>query len=208
MIRLSALGDSFVEGRGDPGPAGTWYGWVPRLAGLLAVPERRVRNLGTYQATTQQVVERQLPRALADKSPVIGVVAGVNDLVGDFVPDRFRDNLSTIFGRLAGADTLVFTATYADIPANLPVPEAFRALLRERFALANEMLRTVTAATGTLCVDVAADAEWSRPGMWSQDGLHPSAQGHQRFAESVAELIGQAATGAPYAPRCREEGRT
>ncbi|OEV12436.1 SGNH/GDSL hydrolase family protein [Streptomyces nanshensis] len=208
MIRLNALGDSFVEGRGATGPAGAWYGWVPRLAGLLDVPEGRVRNLGTYQATTQQVVEEQLPRALADKSPVIGVVAGVNDLVGDFAPDRFRDNLATIFGQLAGADTLVFTADYADIPANLPVPGAFRALLRERFALANEMLRAVTEATGVLCVDVAADAEWARPGMWSPDGLHPSARGHQRFAERVAELIGQATAGAPYDQRCREEGRT
>ena len=33
--------------------------------------------------------------------------------------------LSTIFGSLAGMDTMVFTATYADIPGNLPLPEAF-----------------------------------------------------------------------------------
>ncbi|RNG34165.1 SGNH/GDSL hydrolase family protein [Streptomyces botrytidirepellens] len=191
-IRLSALGDSFVEGRGDPGPAGAWYGWVPRLAELLGVPGERVRNLGTHQATTQQVVDDQLPRALANKPPVIGVIVGVNDLVSDFDPDRFRDNLATIFGRLTGMDTVVFTATYADIPANLPVPESFRALLRERFAMANEMLGAITADTGTLCLDVTTVAEWSRPEMWSADGLHPSPRGHQWFAESVAGLLERA----------------
>jgi lysophospholipase L1-like esterase len=197
-IRLTALGDSFVEGRGDPGATGAGYGWVLRLATLLGVPEQRVRNLGTHQATTQQVVDHQLPWALANKSPVIGVIVGVNDLVSDFHPVRFRDNLTTIFGGLTGMDTVVFTATYADIPANLVVPETFRALLRERFAMANEMLRAITAATGALCLDVTTVAEWSQPDMWVADGLHPSPRGHQWFAESVAGLL-ERAIGMPLA---------
>ncbi|HEX3788489.1 MAG TPA: SGNH/GDSL hydrolase family protein [Pseudonocardiaceae bacterium] len=191
-IRLSALGDSFAEGRGDPGPAGPWYGWVTRLAELLGVPPSGVRNLGTHQATTQDVVDRQLPAALVNKSPLNGVIVGVNDLVSDFHPGRLRRNLSTIFQRLAGFDTVVFTATYADIPANLPVPETFRALLRERFAAANEMLREIAAGTGALCMDVTAMPEWSDPAMWSADGLHPSPLGHQWFAETTADLLERA----------------
>lgn len=198
QIRLSALGDSFVEGRGDPSPTGSWYGWVPRLAESLGVPPQGVRNLGTHQATTQHVVDHQLPAALTNKAPVIGVIVGVNDLVSDFDPQRMRRNLATIFGRLTGMDTVVVTATYADIPANLPVPEAFRTLLRRRFASANDMLREITSATGALCLDVTTMPEWSDPEMWSADGLHPSPRGHQWFAESVAELLARA-TNVPVA---------
>lgn len=197
-IRFTALGDSFVEGRGDVATAGGWHGWVPRLAEIVGLPTDSVRNLGTYQATTQQVVDEQLTRALTNKAPVIGVVVGVNDLVSDFDADRFRRNIATIYDQLTGMDTVVFTATYADIPANLPVPQSFRALLRDRFDWANDVLRETTARTGALCVDVTDSPEWADPDMWSADGLHPSPRGHRYFARTVADLLAEA-TGMPLA---------
>jgi lysophospholipase L1-like esterase len=188
-FRLTALGDSFVEGRGDPAPGGAWYGWVPQLAEILGIPAPGVRNLGAHMATTQDVVDRQLDTALLCKSPLIGVVVGVNDLLTDFDLARMRRNLSTIFGQLAGTDTVVFTATYADIPGNLPVPETFRGLLRTRFAAANEALAQITRASGAACLDVTAPPQWSDPAFWAADGLHPSPLGHKHFAEGVADLL-------------------
>jgi lysophospholipase L1-like esterase len=188
-IRLTVLGDSFVEGQGDPAPGGGYHGWVPRFADLLGLPAAAVRNLGTYQATTQDVANRQLPKALAAKPPLIGVIVGVNDLVQDYDPQRFRRNLHTIFGALSGMDTTVFTANYPDIPGNLPVPDGFRRLLRIRFAEANAALADVTAVTGTLRVDLAGAPEWAEKAMWSPDGLHPSPLGHRRFAETVSDHV-------------------
>lgn len=192
-FRLTALGDSFVEGRGDPAHGGSWNGWVPRLADLLGIPPSGVRNLGVHMATTQDVVDRQLGTALLNKSPLIGVIVGVNDLLSDFDLARMRRNLSTIFGNLAGMDTVVFTATYADIPQNLPLPETFRRLLRARFAAANEVLAEITRATGALRFDVTTPAQWSDPALWAEDGLHPSPLGHKHFAEGVADLLERAA---------------
>jgi lysophospholipase L1-like esterase len=192
--RLTVLGDSFVEGRGDPAPGGGFRGWVPRLAELLGVPPRSIRNLGVHGATTSDVLDRQLPGALAGKPPLIGVVVGVNDLVSAYEPARFADNLHTLFTALSGMDTTVVTADYPDIPANLPVPPAFRQLLRDRFAEANAVLHEVTAANGTHCLRLAAAPEWADRAMWSADGLHPSPLGHRRFAEEAAGLVA-AATG-------------
>ena len=192
-FRLTALGDSFVEGRGDPGPAGSWRGWVPRLAGMLGVPPSGVRNLGAMHATTQRVVDSQLGPALVNKSPLIGMVAGVNDLISDFDLARMRRNLTTAFGSLAGMDTVVFTATYADIPGNLELPATFRRLLRHRFAAANEALAEISEAHGVLCLDAASAPEWSDPAFWSADGLHPSPLGHRHFAETMAGLLDRAA---------------
>lgn len=192
-VRLAALGDSFVEGRGDPDLHGPFHGWVPRLADRLGIARRRVLNVGAHQATTQDVVDRQLPAVLASKPPMIGVIVGVNDLVSDYEPARFRRNLTTIYSSLRGVDTTVFTATYPDIPNNLPVPAPFRSLLRARFAEANGVLREVTAATDALCLDVTAIPEWSQPRMWAADGLHPSVAGHRLFAEQLTEFVGRAA---------------
>ena len=188
-IRLTVLGDSFSEGRGDPSLDGPYHGWVPRLAARLGLPGAAVRNLGAHQATTSHVVEAQLPAALAGKAPLIGVMAGVNDLVSDYNPNRFARNLRRIFSACGGMSTTVFTGTYPDIPGNLPLPEEFRQLLRDRFAEANRILREVTAVTGTLLIDLAGDPVWARPAMWASDGLHPSAAGHQYFADTVAGLL-------------------
>ncbi|WP_067689446.1 SGNH/GDSL hydrolase family protein [Nocardia jejuensis] len=186
-VGLIALGDSFVEGRGDPAATGGYRGWVPRLAGQLGMRPSAVRNGGTHGATTGDVVARQLPAAA--RAGLYGVVVGVNDLVSAFDPDAFEQNLDTIFGTLCATGATVFTADYPDIPGRLPVPESFRGLLRERFTHANEVLAKVTADHGALLLDLAARPEWDRPEVWTEDGLHPSPLGHRMFAAAAGELI-------------------
>ncbi|MRH88306.1 SGNH/GDSL hydrolase family protein [Nocardia sp. SYP-A9097] len=184
---LTALGDSFVEGRGDPAASGGYRGWVPRLGGQLGLRPAAIRNFGTHGATTGDVVRGQLP--MASRSEVYGVVVGVNDLVSAFDPSAFEHNLDALFGTLCAGGATVFTADYPDIPARLPVPEKFRGLLRERFDFANTVLARITAEHGALLLDLAARPEWERPEMWTEDGLHPSPLGHRLFAAAAAELI-------------------
>jgi len=88
---------------------------------------------------------------------------------------------------------VVFTATYADIPGNLDLPESFRGLLRQRFAAANQALLEITRAHGAICFDAAAAPEWSNPTYWSADGLHPSPLGHRHFAETMADVLDRVA---------------
>lgn len=186
---LCAIGDSFVEGRGDTGTDGAFRGWVPRLAGQLGLRSTRVRNLGEHGATTSMVCSDQLARAVAGRPPLVGVIVGVNDLVSDYHPRRFAENLSTIHSTLNATGATVFTASYPDIPGRLPVPPAFTELLRDRFAHANEVLADVCRATGTLLLDIAVEPRWDSDAVWSADGLHPNASGHSLFAQTVAERI-------------------
>ncbi|WP_018636945.1 SGNH/GDSL hydrolase family protein [Parafrankia elaeagni] len=188
--RLVVLGDSFAEGRGDPRPDGSYGGWVPRFADLFAIPPGGYRNLGTHQATTGHILDRQVPAALVNKATMIGFIGGVNDLISDYDPGRFAHNLRAILRRLAGPDTVLFTATYPDIPGNLDLPAPFRALLRDRFARANEDLTRAAAAAGALCLDIGAATEWHGPTLWDADGLHPNPRGHHHFAETMADFVG------------------
>ena len=63
-----AVGDSFTEGVGDPGPDGAFVGWADRFAVLLA--DRRPEgdfgytNLAVRGKLLDQIVEDQLPQAM------------------------------------------------------------------------------------------------------------------------------------------------
>ncbi|MCC3313892.1 SGNH/GDSL hydrolase family protein [Nocardia africana] len=186
-VGLTALGDSFVEGRGDPAAPGGYRGWVPRLAAQLGLRPTAIRNHGTHGATTSEVVAQQLPRV--GRTELCGVVVGVNDLVSSFDAQTFENNLNVIFATLCTRSATVFTADYPDIPARLPVPQGFRALLRERFAFANSVMARVCAEHGVLLLDLSARADWELAGTWTEDGLHPSPSGHRLFAVAAAELI-------------------
>jgi lysophospholipase L1-like esterase len=191
--RLTVLGDSFVEGRGDPVPGGGMRGWVPMFASLLGIPRGAYRNLGANLATTRTVLDTQVARALVNKPPLIGVVAGFNDLMSDFDAGRFGATLRAIYDHLTGCDTLVFTSTFPDIAGNLPVPEPFRRLLRERFDAANDVVRDLATDTGVLCVDITRSPRWREPGMWCPDRVHPGPDGHRLYAEIMAHAVGIAA---------------
>lgn len=188
-IRFTTLGDSFVAGWGDPTPNGQLRGWVPRVASLLGLPEGSVRNLGFYGATSQAMVDKQLPRALANKPPLIGVVVGTNDLLGDYDFVRLQRNLRVTLEALTGADTTVVTAALPDIPGVMEISEIYRRKLRDRFAEANAEIRNIAAFTGAHCIDMDRTPAWREETMWSEDRLHPSSLGHQRFAEDMADVV-------------------
>jgi lysophospholipase L1-like esterase len=188
--RLTVIGDSFVEGRGDPDPAGGYRGWVGHLAALIGIPPASCVNLGRHGATTQQTVDEQLGIALERRAPLAGFVVGLNDLLVDWNPERYRRNILVITESLTASAAVVFTTTYPDIISRLPVHETFRPLLRQRFDEANEFLRDVTSRTGVLCLDITTDPRSGEDGMWTEDGLHPSPSGHRYFGEAVATMVG------------------
>lgn len=189
-FRLVVIGDSFAEGRGDPRPDGTFVGWVPRVARLLGIDEAAVLNLGAFGATTRDVLERQLP-AIADvTAPLLGVAVGGNDLVRAYDRESMRANLRAIFETVSAPGRTVFTHDYPDIPGRIPgLPADAVAMLRERFADANEYLAALCAELGVLRYGLAT-AELTRdPAMWYPDGIHPSALGHRTIAAEIATLL-------------------
>jgi lysophospholipase L1-like esterase len=75
-----AIGDSFTEGLNDPGPAGNYRGWADRLAELMAVqqPALRYANLAIRGKYLHQIIEDQLPVALAERPDLVTFSAGGN----------------------------------------------------------------------------------------------------------------------------------
>ncbi|PPK64904.1 SGNH/GDSL hydrolase family protein [Actinokineospora auranticolor] len=190
-VRLLTLGDSFAEGRGDPRPDGTFGGWVPPLAESLGIAPHEVVNTGAYMATTQDVIDHQLARALSADAPLYGVTVGGNDLVrSSFDEVAFRRNLRHILGGLGLRGARVFTINWPDIPGKLPgLAPAQRQALRARFAAANDFMDKLTAELGVVRYDMVDTPLTRDPAMWGPDGMHPSPAGHRAIAAGFAELL-------------------
>ncbi|MGF7234551.1 MAG: SGNH/GDSL hydrolase family protein [Frankia sp.] len=200
-FKMTVIGDSFAEGRGDPRPDGSFGGWVPELGRHLGIPESEILNLGAFAAMTGDVIERQLPVALENPAPLMGVTVGGNDLVRDYARDRFRDNLRLILTSLIGDGRTVFTITYPDIPGRIPgLTAGQRDVLRRNFARGNADIRAMVAELDVLCLDMPTMPATADSAMWNPDGIHPSAAGHRQIGLAMADLLRQARY-SPSAPR-------
>lgn len=192
-LELTVIGDSFAEGRGGTVRAdGRFAGFTVQMAKILGI-SGGILNLGSFGATTQDVVDRQLPVALENTAPLMGVIVGGNDLVTDYDRERFQRNLRHIYTSLARPGRLVFTTNWPNIPDRLPgLDHQFRALLRERFAEANSYLDELVQELDVVCLDLVHAPITADPVMWCPDGMHPSPAGHQVIGTAIADLIDEA----------------
>jgi lysophospholipase L1-like esterase len=183
-----AVGDSFTEGLNDPGADGRFRGWADRVAERLAElePEFRYANLAVRGRLLDQIVEHQVPLAVAMRPDLVGLCAGGNDLLrpgGD--PDRMAKKLAGAVRELRGGGAEVLLFTGVDV-RDTPVMRR----LRGRFATYYLHIRSIADLYGCHLVD-----QWSMQGLrdwraWSTDRLHMNAEGHRLVAARVLDVLG------------------
>jgi phosphatidylinositol alpha 1,6-mannosyltransferase len=190
--RYVAIGDSITEGMGDSSrqAPGTYRGWADRLAMLLAHAGDRSEpllyaNLAVRGRTLHDVVERQIPQALALRPDFVTILIGGNDLARRGTsPARLADRLARGVARLraAGVDVLLVTPF---IPSR-PFLGALNGLTRE-FALE---LRAVAEDSGCRFLDITSDPASLDERSWAADRVHLSSRGHRALAYRAAEMLG------------------
>jgi lysophospholipase L1-like esterase len=188
--RYVAIGDSFTEGLGDPYPGapGSWRGWADRVAAELA---RRTdafvyANRAIRGKLLGQIIDGQLPEALALRPDLVSMSGGGNDLLRPGIDvDALGAQLDDAVGRLraAGADVILFTGVD-------PIDTPLIRRTRGRVATYNEHIHEIAARRGAFVVD-----QWAMPilrdwRMWSVDRLHMSPAGHRRVALAVLDTLG------------------
>ncbi len=196
-----AVGDSFTEGVGDPGPDGlTFRGWADRLAVLLTAGrpagELRYANLAVRGRLIDRIAAEQVPRAAALAPDLVTLAAGGNDILRpgtdpDDVAERFEKALLTL---TATAGT-VLIATGFDT-RGVPVLRH----LRGRIATYNGHLRAIADRNGCPVLDLWALRALRDRRSWSEDRLHLSAEGHARVARLAARVLGVPDVPDPDAP--------
>ncbi|MBO1331497.1 SGNH/GDSL hydrolase family protein [Streptomyces sp. VRA16 Mangrove soil] len=201
-LRFAALGDSLTEGIGDPLEDGRRRGWAALLAEGLAPAEVPVefRNFAVSGAQTLDVLERQLPDALAFAPDVASVVVGVNDtLRRTFDIQRVAARLDGVYGAFGERGTLLLTACLPDPGALLGLPGALARPLARRQRAVNSVVHALSERHGAVHLH-AADADWvADRALWSADRLHPGERGHRLLAARFHALLaaGGAALGPP-----------
>ncbi len=190
--RYVAIGDSLTEGlcddsRQEPGQV---RGWADRLSMLLVQggdrPARlRYANLAVRSRTVGDVLDRQIPHAIALRADLVTVLIGANDLSRRGAsPALIADRLGTGIRRLrdSGADVLVVTPFIAPWPG-------LRALNRLTVRLATELHR-VAAETGAQLLDFTQDPDRVDERMWAADRVHLSSYGHRVLSYRAAAALG------------------
>ncbi|MBT2519245.1 glycosyltransferase [Streptomyces sp. ISL-90] len=188
--RYVAIGDSLTEGLCDTSrmPQGEFRGWADRLAMLLALssPAERVgyANLAVRSRKVADVVDRQVPLAVALDADLVTVLVGGNDLVGRRgdarrLADRLGTGIRAL--RATGCDVLVVTAFMPRRPA--------ARIFEARFAAFNTRLRELAHEHGAMLLDVDVHPELVERQRWSEDRVHLNSAGHRGLAYAAARVL-------------------
>ncbi|KUL32888.1 SGNH/GDSL hydrolase family protein [Streptomyces regalis] len=181
-LRYVALGDSLTEGVGDPVGNG-WRGWAALLADGLSEPSAAFTNLAVSGAQTRDVLESQLPAALALRPDVASVLVGVNDtLRNTFDIERIAERLDRVYASLTRQGAAVLTACLPDPGTMLGLPGVLGNPLARRQRAVNTVVHTLSERYGAVHLHAVDDAWIMDRSMWSSDRLHPGERGHRQIA--------------------------
>ncbi len=188
-----ALGDSTVEG---VGASTTRNNYVGRLDARLRdrYPQARTVNLGVSGATSLDVLDAQLARAIALHPHLVTLSIGPNDITARVPPASYAQNLDTILARLAQETPAVIVV---NLLPDLAITPRFRnrdsAPRVGRLSLEfNGIVARTAKRHGALVVDLYRASRREVPGhpeLLSADGYHPSDLGYARWAELMWEAV-------------------
>jgi lysophospholipase L1-like esterase len=190
----TAVGDSFTEGVGDPGPGGGFVGWADRLALLLAERHTagappgdfRYANLAVRGRLLDRIVAEQVPRAVRLAPDLVTFAAGGNDILRPGSdPDDVAARFEAAVADLSAAVGTVMICTGFDT-RGVPV----LGLLRGKIATYNAHIRAVADRYGCPVLDLWSLRSLHDRRAWNEDRLHLSAQGHTRVALRAAQVLG------------------
>ena len=168
---------------------GRLRGWSLRLAERIAGAQGGLlyANLAVRGATTREVVERQLERALSMRPDLATVFSGTNDVFrARFDPGAFAADVTRLQGTMRAAGATVLTFTLPDLTPLLPLAR----VVARRILRMNEAVRAACADTGTRLVDLATVPFATDTRLWHADRIHANAEGHARIADALAEALG------------------
>lgn len=187
------LGDSFTEGvHDDLRPDGRFIGWSDRVArGLAAdsVPDTvRYANLAVRGKLLDQIVEIQVPAALALDPDIVTIHAGANDVLRPSTDiEALIERYDTAIGNLvAPTRTIVMFTSIGRAGGTGKLANT----LAERFGRYNAGIRAISQRHGTLLVDLERIPVLSDRRVWHEDRLHLNAAGHRRVAAATLDVLG------------------
>jgi acyl-CoA thioesterase I len=196
LFRYLALGDSTGVGIGDQRDGGYPERLFRRLK--LAGINAGILNLARSGATTSEVLQGQVQKAVSTRPALITLAIGANDLWRMIPLGTFEMNLKRIADALEASDAEIVVSNLVDLTQApiaalvdlvLRVP---RALFARRVQEINDRLNALARRKRFTVVNVFSltSRELSaHPEYFGPDGFHPSPAGYDRWAELMWPAI-------------------
>jgi len=186
--RYVAIGDSQTEGLWDGDDDTGLKGFADRLAVMLdsLYPGLLYANLAVRGRQVIDVLNDQLPAALAMQPDLVSICIGMNDVTlpgGDF--ETALTNLEEIYRQLSECGATVLTTTFPDVVRLLPTGRFIAA----RVDRINALISVAARRYGFALVDLHSAPSMIDTQTWSIDKIHASSRGHALFAEAAAESL-------------------
>ncbi len=188
--RVLSVGDSTIEGLGDPVDGYETHPFVERLVAALRrrQPNLRFMNLGTRDLTAPEVAATQLEAALAFQPTLAILIAGGNDMFPpEWDPDGAEQALDQLVGTLRATGCEVITCTYMNAVNAIPMFKGTP--LDERLPELNERIRAVARRHGAILVDHTDSSASFDVEVYSHDLKHVTMRGHAIVAADFAKAI-------------------
>jgi lysophospholipase L1-like esterase len=186
--RFVAIGDSQTEGLWDGDDTVGLRGFADRLAELIDghYPGLTYANLAVRGRRIRDLLDDQLPRALAMGPDLITVCIGMNDVTrpGPHFGHALAE-LADLHAQLARSDATVVTTTFPDIAQIIPIGR----ILAARVLRINDEIRKAADWYDFRLVDLYDAPSITEPDTWSADRIHGSPKGHALFAAAAAEAL-------------------
>jgi phosphatidylinositol alpha 1,6-mannosyltransferase len=145
----------------------------------------RYANLAVRSRTVSDVIERQIPHALALRADLVTVLIGANDLALsgrnlEQVAEQLHAGIERL--RASGAEVLIVTPFIAPWP--------FLRVLNRRTIRFSVEIRRIAEATGSRLLDFTQDPDRVDERMWASDRVHLSSYGHRVLSYRAAAILG------------------
>jgi lysophospholipase L1-like esterase len=186
--RYVAIGDSQTEGLWDGDDTVGLRGFADRLAELVDAyhPGLAYANLAVRGRRIRDLLDDQLPQALAMKPDLVTICIGMNDVTrpGPYF-DHALAELEDLYAQLALSGATVVTTTFPDLAQIIPIGR----ILAARVLRINDEIRRAADWYDFRLVDLYDAPSLGHPDTWSTDRVHGSPKGHALFAAAAAEAL-------------------
>jgi acyl-CoA thioesterase I len=191
-VRYVALGDSFTEGTGSKPQQAFPFRLAERWR--ARGPQVSVRNLAKNGYATREVIEWEIPKVREFAPSIVTLAVGANDIVRSVSAEEYRRQLQKIFWMLRAEGVPASRIIVLPQPqwSLSPAAESFgdARLLSDRIAQFNGILGDEAKAAGARFLDLYPLMQsQAREGRVAADGLHPSADAYDAWAEAIVAKI-------------------
>lgn len=187
--RYVTVGDSLIEGLGDPVEGYPNVGW-PNATGQALKrlhPDFEHLNLGERYLTARQVRETQLQRAVDFQPDLATVLAGGNDLGLPFDPEGIERELETMVAALADTGATVFTWSLPNMMRCGRYPKELADILGPHLTVYREISLRIAERHGAVLFDAYNHPMCDDPSTLSDDLFHINMRGQSILTDLVLQ---------------------